>query len=81
VGNPRATRKRKRRTRYLNAPSPAEVEWLSGKQQEGANRFWKHLRGAKKVERCRWLIKQYRQLIPRGRMTTLERDIQHWEKR
>ena len=63
------------------ALSPAELQWLSGQAQPGANRFWAHTRGAAKAERCRQLLHEHAHLVPVGRMPKLLRDIEHWAAR
>ncbi len=59
--------------------SPAELAWLTGSPQPGANRFWAHVRGAEKVARCRALIEAHDDLIPHGRLPRLLDDLAHWE--
>ena len=66
------------RLRRLEGPSPAELQWLTGKPQEGANRFWKFTHGAEKVARCRALIESCGNLIPRGRLGILAQDLAFW---
>jgi hypothetical protein len=60
------------------AITPAELQWLTGKPQEGASKFWIHVRGAEKVARCRDLIARHPHLITRGRMAVLEKDMAFW---
>lgn len=72
------TRRRKTRPQRLATLSPAELEWLTGIPQQGANRFWIHGRGAAKVARCRELMLEHADLIPPGRLPALEADLEFW---
>lgn len=72
------TRRRKTRPQRLASVSPAELEWLTGIPQQGANRFWIHGRGDAKVERCKMLMQEYADLIPLGRLPALQRDLAFW---
>lgn len=72
---------KRQRTARAHRPqglSPAELEWLTGSPQPGANRFWVHLRSAEKVARCRALIEAHDDLIPAGRLPALLADLEHW---
>ena len=73
-----SNRRRMPRVPRLTGPSPAELEWLTGKPQPGANRFWCHIRGEAKVTRCRALMAEHAALIPLDRLPGLERDLQFW---
>lgn len=66
------------RPRPIAGVTPAELEWLTGEPQAGANRWWQHKRGAEKLARCRELIEHYAHLIPAGRLEVLARDLEHW---
>lgn len=72
------TRKRKTRPQRLASVSPAELEWLTGTPQPGANRFWIHGWGDAKVARCRALMQEHADLIPPGRLPALEADLEFW---
>jgi hypothetical protein len=69
---------KRRTTRPVADLSREERQWLTGVHDPLANRFWVHGRGPEKVERCRWLMAEYRHLIPRGRRAQLEEDLAHW---
>lgn len=75
------TRRRKTRPQRLASVSPAELEWLTGTPQPGANRFWIHGRGDAKVARCRALMQEHAELIPPGRLPALEADLEFWGDR
>jgi hypothetical protein len=66
------------RTHRPQGLSAAELQCLSGQAVPGANRFWVHLRGAEKVERCRALMAEFPNLISDGRLAILEDDLRHW---
>jgi hypothetical protein len=66
------------RQRRPQSISPAELAWLTGEPQKGANRFWVHTRGAAKVARLRALMAEYAEVIPPGRLALLEQDLGHW---
>jgi len=72
------TRRRKTRTQHLASLSPAELEWLTGEPQPGANRFWRHVCGIAKFERCWLLMQEHAELIPLGRLPALEADLEFW---
>ncbi len=72
------TRRKKTRPQRLASVSPAELAWLTGETQPGANRFWIHARGDAKVTRCRALMAEHAALIPLKRLPALERDLHFW---
>ncbi|MFA6312645.1 MAG: hypothetical protein WCV99_12425 [Sterolibacterium sp.] len=74
-------RRRKVRPQRLASVSPAELEWMTGEPQPGANRFWIHTRGDAKVARCMALMQEYAELIPPGRLPALEADLEFWGDR
>ena len=73
-----SNRRRMPRVPRLTGPSPAELEWLTGQPQPGANRFWRHVRGAAKIERCMTLMQEHAALIPLDRLSQRDRDLQFW---
>jgi len=73
-------RRRVRRTPRPSGLSPSEIQWLTGRPQEGANVFWQHVRGHDKVVRCRRLIAENGELIPPGRLPALIEDLKHWDR-
>jgi hypothetical protein len=71
--------KRRRRTRAQIGLTPEERQWLTGQPVAGAGKLWAFRGGAAKAERCREIIRAYAELIPRGRLAQLERDIERWD--
>jgi hypothetical protein len=59
---------------------PEELQWLTGTPQPGANPFSQHVRGARKVERCRQLLAEHAHLVPPGRRARLLEDLAHWAR-
>jgi len=72
------TRRKKTRPQRLASVSPAELEWLTGEPQPGSNRFWRHVRGIAKIERCTMLMQEHAVLIPLDRLPLLQRDLEFW---
>jgi hypothetical protein len=65
---------------YLGELLDVEENWLLGREQPWGNgrRFWSHAGGRRKAERCRFLIEQYRDVIPPERLPRLLRDVEKW---
>jgi hypothetical protein len=69
---------RRRRIRQREQLLPEERAWLTGLPIEGASRLWSFRGGEEKVERCRFIMREYAHLIPRGRRSQLLSDIERW---
>jgi len=69
---------RRRITRQHTGLTPDEEAWLTGRDIEGAGKLWWFRQGPHTVDRCRWLLAEYIDLVPPGRMRQLKRDIARW---
>ena len=73
--------KRTRRVRAHVGLNANEVQWLTGRPQEGASPLWSFRQWLPaRLERCRMLLATHKHLIPRGRMKLLLQDIERWAK-
>jgi hypothetical protein len=72
-------RRRIDRKRTPQDITPAELQWLTGEPQPGANPFWQHARGTAKAARARALLDSHDHLIPAGRLPALLDDVRHWD--